>query len=77
MGLKRSNILSELHLGYSNSTFRTNFYTGLTTETFVHFNWLSFAVHHLKNLGRTSCNTLFIARTFVFVNDNFKHYAPP
>ncbi len=45
MGLFRSNILVELHFGYSNSTFRTNFDTGLTTKTFVSFYWISFAVY--------------------------------
>ena len=77
MGLNRSNILIELHFGYSNSTFRTNFYTSLTAETLVSFYWISFSVYHLENLCWTCCDTFFITTTFIFVNDNFKHYTPP
>jgi hypothetical protein len=64
---------SSLDFGDSDRFFRTNFNTSFAAKTFIHIDWIGFAVYHFKNLGRTGVYAFFITITFIFVNNYFPH----
>jgi hypothetical protein len=59
--------------GNGDGAFGANFNTGLATQTFVGVDRLGLAALHFKNLSGASVYTLFITRTFIFVNNDFPH----
>jgi hypothetical protein len=77
MGLKLKQRRAVSDFRHGNGTFRADLDAGLATEALVGFDRLSFAVHHLEDLGRACCYTFFIADTLIFVYYDLKHHTPP
>jgi hypothetical protein len=70
---ENTNILNKSDFGNGDGTFGANLDTGLATQALVGINRLGLAVPHLENLSGASVYTLFITRTFVFVDNDFPH----